>query len=237
MATEPNQTFQALCDLAARPEYLAPLREEAETFFARSKEEKSLTAKSMTMTPKLESFIKESLRLNPLELSMCPARPRTKIHCGADDHPVPIASMNRTVMKHIKLPDGSILKSGTQICVALLPASMNPDIFPSPGTFDGWRCLKFRTDRDGAVERSIGSQWDATSAQLHSLHWGYGNRTCPGRFLAVHMIKMLIAMIIVRYDIRNEVGEGVAGRPKNAILDVRVQPDDKARLGFRELKR
>lgn len=38
MATEFNQTFQALCDLAARPEYLAPLREEAETFFARSKE-------------------------------------------------------------------------------------------------------------------------------------------------------------------------------------------------------
>lgn len=237
MATEPNQTFQALCDLTARPEYLDPLREEGETFFARSKEEKSLTAKSMTMTPKLDSFIKESLRLNPLELSMCPAHPRTKRHCGAADHPVPIASMNRTVMKDIKLPDGSILKPGTQICVALLPASMNPDIFPSPGTFDGWRFLKFRTDRDGAVERSIGNQWDATSAQLHSLHWGYGNRTCPGRFLAVHMIKMLIAMIIVRYDIRNEVGERVAGRPKNTILDVRVQPDDKARLGFRELKR
>lgn len=71
MKTEVDQTFQTLCDLAARPEYLPPLREEAEAFFARVKEEGSLTAKSMTTTPKLDSFIKESLRLNPLELNMC----------------------------------------------------------------------------------------------------------------------------------------------------------------------
>lgn len=114
---------------------------------------------------------------------------------------------------------------------------MDPAIFPSPNTFDGWRFLNLRTDKDGSVECSIGNQWDTTSAQLHSLHWGYGNRTCPGRFLAVHMIKMLVAEIIVRFDVRNEGGEGEAGRPKNTLLDVRVQPDDKARLGFKKLER
>ena len=50
------------------------------------------------------------------------------------------------------------------------------------------------------------------------------------------MIKLLVAVIITRFDVRNEGGEGEAGRPKNKVLDVRVQPDDKARLGFRKRK-
>lgn len=140
----------------------------------------------------------------------------------------------RKVYTHQLRPGAGRMEELAQVACT---ASMDPVIFPSPRTFGGRRFLKLRTDRDGAVERSIGNQWDATSAQLHSLYWGYGNRTCPGRFLAVHMIKLLVAVMVVRYDVSNDGGRGVAGRPTNAILDVRVEPDAKARLGFRKLKR
>ncbi|KAL8726324.1 MAG: hypothetical protein Q9181_006092 [Wetmoreana brouardii] len=208
-------TYHTLCELAARPEYLAPLREEAENFFARVGHDGSPTTKSMTLLPKLDSFFKETLRHNPLEMTV----------------------MNRTVMTQRTLPDGTILKPGTNTCIAVYPASMDPNLFPSPTTFDGWRFVNLRSNQSDLTEGGNSRQWDAISPQLHSLQFGYGNRSCPGRFFAINLIKMIIAFIIVDFDIRNQGGEGVAGRPKNTLQDVRIQPDAKARFEFKKRER
>ena len=52
----------ALFDLASSPEYLHPLREEAEEVIERE----GWTKAALDQMPKLDSFIKESLRLHPL---------------------------------------------------------------------------------------------------------------------------------------------------------------------------
>ena len=52
----------ALLDLAARPEYLQPLREEVEQVT----DEFGWTKEAFNAMPKLDSFLKESSRLNGL---------------------------------------------------------------------------------------------------------------------------------------------------------------------------
>lgn len=58
---------QAMFDLAARPEYLEPLREELRQVLAEDPELMNKT--SLLKLKKMDSFIKESQRMNPLGLS------------------------------------------------------------------------------------------------------------------------------------------------------------------------
>lgn len=62
------KTFtQALTDLALHPEYLEPLRREAEAAFRN----KGLTQAAMNDLPYLDSFFKESMRMHSLGSSKC----------------------------------------------------------------------------------------------------------------------------------------------------------------------
>lgn len=70
-------TYHALVDLAAHPEYIAPLREEIERVIAEdgySVDEsgtKKLKKQSFPKLTKMDSFLKESQRFNPLGLGKC----------------------------------------------------------------------------------------------------------------------------------------------------------------------
>jgi hypothetical protein len=61
-SADKQQFTHALYNLAAHPEYIAPLREEIEFLVTSEGWEKSTLAKMR----KLDSFLKESLRLHPL---------------------------------------------------------------------------------------------------------------------------------------------------------------------------
>jgi hypothetical protein len=53
--------MHALYDLCSRPEYMAPLREEVEALAS-----EGWTASNVSKMRKLDSFLKESIRLHPL---------------------------------------------------------------------------------------------------------------------------------------------------------------------------
>lgn len=59
---------------------------------------------------------------------------------------------------------------------------------PAPDSFDGYRLYRKQ----------------AKMVQAHKDHllFGYGRRTCPGRFWAVGEVKMILAKILVRMDFR-----------------------------------
>lgn len=65
------------------------------------------------------------------------------------------------------------------------------------------------------------------------LHWGVGSHACPGRFFASYEIKMLLAEILIRYDIELLPG---AERPRDLAIDIRVIPDPMAAIRFRNRK-
>jgi hypothetical protein len=172
-------TTHIVFDLAARPEYLEPLREEIEAVKA-TETSQYLSKTSMPKLKKLDSFLKESQRLNPLAL----------IH------------FRRKVLSPITLHDGHVLPAGTHIAVASSQIAQDPALWDRPEQFDGFRFAKLR-EKPGQESRH---QFVTTG--LDSLQFGHGSHACPGRFFANNEIKMITGYLIENYDMKFAEGVG-----------------------------
>ena len=60
-----------------------------------------------------------------------------------------------------------------------------------------------------------------------NMAFGYGKYACPGRFYASNEMKLVLAHLLLRYDIKLPDGHG---RPKNFTFDSDMFPDPRARL-------
>ncbi|KAF8998395.1 cytochrome P450 [Cyathus striatus] len=105
--------LHALYDLASRPEYILPLRQEVEEIV----NEEGWTKASVDRMKKIDSFLKESQRLK---------------------HFSNLITM-RKARKDYKLWDGTIIPKGTDIGYHVMPIHRNTENFPNPDTFDGFR--------------------------------------------------------------------------------------------------
>ncbi|KAI5810727.1 cytochrome P450 [Pyronema omphalodes] len=161
---------KALYDLASRPEYIKPLRDEIESVL---KEGGGFTQNGVRRLDLLDSFLKESQRLSPLG-NMTMSR---KV----------VGSKGFTFSNGVHIPYGA-----TIIGVTSGAASLDPEIFENPEEFDAYRFLRLREEDP--------NKHVFTSTSTY--HWGLGRHACPGRFFAAAEIKMILAEIIFRYDIR-----------------------------------
>ncbi|KAI9880172.1 MAG: hypothetical protein M1830_004991 [Pleopsidium flavum] len=161
----------ALYDLAAMPEYIQPLRAEIEQIL---KEDGDWQKNGLTKMRKLDSFLKESQRMNPPSL----------------------IAFNRVVQKPITLSDGTYLPKGTHFGMASVPLVFDEDLVDKPHTFDGFRYYRKRLE----TGESHRHQFATTDA--NSLHFGHGKYACPGRFLASNEIKTLLAHVLMEYDLK-----------------------------------
>ncbi|KAL8692055.1 MAG: hypothetical protein Q9218_002841 [Villophora microphyllina] len=110
--TSSSVPVHLLYDLCARPEYIEPLRDEIETVLA---EEGSFTKVAFNRLVKLDSFMKESQRYNPLSF----------------------LTFGRLIHHDLRLQDGIIIPGGTLIGVAAHAVAQDPQLFPGP--FSGFR--------------------------------------------------------------------------------------------------
>ncbi|KAL6901271.1 cytochrome P450 [Trichoderma evansii] len=176
-------------DLAARPEYVEPLREEYR--LAKQKYEKGWLEKQALLVSslsKLDSFIKESQRLNPVTLT----------------------SFSRVVRKPVTLSSGLHLPKDTHILVPAAMISLDPEHYPSPFEFQGFR---FHEKRLGSSEESqYKDQFTTTSPR--QMHFGFGRQACPGRFFASAAIKCIIIHLLEDFEIKLVNDKG---RPENTI--------------------
>ncbi|KAL2002672.1 hypothetical protein VTN02DRAFT_6207 [Thermoascus thermophilus] len=117
-------------DLAMMPEYLETLRDEIHAALLDGWE--NATQTSLHELKRLDSFMRESQRLNP------PGE----------------LSFHRVVKEPITLSDGLELPKGTHICMASGPIGMDPDIVQDPEVFDGFRW--FRDHKSSSSFISIG---------------------------------------------------------------------------------
>lgn len=58
--------------------------------------------------------------------------------------------------------------------------------------------------------------------------WGIGKHACPGRFFAVDLVKMILARVLVDYEVENLVE-----RPDNFWIEYNVIPPPSAVLKLR----
>ncbi|UKZ49177.1 hypothetical protein TrVGV298_003420 [Trichoderma virens] len=171
----------ALHHLCIHSEYIEPLRNEIESI-GWTEFEKS----GGKTFPLLDSFMKESARMNPVES----------------------VSSRRMALKPFELSDGSRVEPGEWICTA--PRGMMSDAryYADPLKFQGFRFVnpdllekKFSgTSGDGVSQEGPSKYTDINDWQL----WGTGRSACPGRFYATAVMKTLLALFITKYDMQLE---------------------------------
>lgn len=162
------------------------------------------TLESMGRLEKLDSFMRESLRFEPpltgkSHLS-CPRMPlvpsRRLKEC------LSTATFQRQVKKPVKLSDGTILPPGTLVFTPSDAIAFDPNFYPDPETFDGLRFYNLRqqVEETGQGGSKVRHQFVATSKT--AVQFGLGRHACPGRWFAGHVIKMVVASVLLNYDLK-----------------------------------
>ncbi|EXJ89421.1 hypothetical protein A1O3_02488 [Capronia epimyces CBS 606.96] len=197
------QLTHVLFDLAAHPEYVDPLREEVDAVMRTEKEKEKdgrLGMLALSKLRKLDSFLKESQRMNPLGL----------------------LTFERKVMSNLTLPNGQTILKGSYIGVPTSAIAKDPAIFPDPEKFDGFRFERLRAEPGSEAKHQL------VSTGPDALYFGHGKHACPGRFLAAIEMKLILIELISRYDFKMPHGEtrprnielnsGVIPDPQKKIL-------------------
>lgn len=136
----------AVFDLLARPEYIQPLRAEAQEALAEDGEWKLST---LARLRRMDSFLKESQRVNSNLLGF-----------------------DRKVMSEIQLSDGkTTLPKGTLIAVPGGPMSRDPRFCDRPDQFDGSR---FYRSHDHGANDPTNARHEFTGIQPGNVSWGNG---------------------------------------------------------------
>ncbi|KAI9878965.1 MAG: hypothetical protein M1830_010019 [Pleopsidium flavum] len=182
-------------DLCARPEYIPPLREEVEQML---EEMGGFTKAGLAKLVKMDSFMKESQRFNPLVFM----------------------TFGRVMHSDYTLHDGVTIPAGTIIGVPSHAISHDPSFFEDPSTFDGFRFVP-PSESDLNLRRRDPPSFVTTNAS--NLGWGYGKHACSGRFFASHEIKMITAYLLLNFDFKL-AGKGT-DRPANVSFELQNSPD------------
>ncbi|PYI24536.1 cytochrome P450 [Aspergillus violaceofuscus CBS 115571] len=209
-----------LYDLCAQPEYVAPLREEIEVVI---REEGCLFTKAaLNKMVKLDSFMKESQRFNPLSLGS---------NTDREQHGSYPVTFGRVIQSDRVLHDGLVIPRGTIIGVPAHAISHDATFYPNPSTFSPFR---FITQLHGPDSEKKSTSGFVTTNASSSLSWGYGKHACSGRFFAAHEIKLIMAHFLLHYDF--QFAGGRTKRPENYTFELQNMPDETVEVLIRRRK-
>jgi cytochrome P450 len=211
-------------DLSFRPEYVEILREEATEVLSASGGH--WTAESMNQLKKLDSFVKESQRLAGAvgELQFLATFSSWQCTVHAIMLTAVTVSFNRKTVKDITLSDGTLLPRNTYLVAPALAVSADPSLYPNADSFDG---LRFYNLRQQSLRDEYKYQF--STIDKHMLHFGAGRHACPGRWFAGAEIKLIMATLILQYDMK--LKDGV--RPKSIQFQAQQAPNPMAEVLFK----
>ncbi|KAI1752381.1 cytochrome P450 [Xylaria castorea] len=164
-------------DLCLHPEYIEPIRQEVETSYENFEQ----TGRGL---PLLDSFIKESTRLTPVE-SM---------------------SVRRRALQPFSLSNGTKVAIGEWACAPSGAINTHGEYYPSPETFSGFRFVEpsiLSNSQAYTTPMAMQSKPSKLTDVDHSfLMWGTGRMACPGRYYASAFMKVVIAQLLMSYDFK-----------------------------------
>ncbi|KAI1147580.1 cytochrome P450 [Nemania diffusa] len=169
--TTSSTLTSVLFDLLAHPEYQEELRAEAKEALEECSGE--WTLQRLARMKKLDSFMKESNRLNPIGF---------------------IAGQRIAVKAHT-FKDGLHLPAGTVFQFAADAVHHDAAYYPDPYKFDAKRFLRMREAVDP-------NRFHFASVSDTSLSFGAGTHACPGRFLTTITIKVILVVLLTKYEVK-----------------------------------
>ncbi|KAI4201502.1 MAG: hypothetical protein LQ348_001639 [Seirophora lacunosa] len=213
--TSSSVPAHVLYDLCAHRQYIKPLRDECAMIQA---EEGSLSTKSaLNKLVKMDSFMKESQRFNPLTFRK-PFLSRA-LDLSTTDSLFYSVTFGRVIHHDLTLSSGITIPAHTTIGVPAYATAHDPEFYPNPSRFDGFRFLASAGNSTGDAPQQ---QPVFTTTNASNLMWGYGKHACSGRFFATNEIKLILAHFLLRYDFMFKAGEG---RPKNWPYELQNMAD------------
>ncbi|KAF2265004.1 cytochrome P450 [Lojkania enalia] len=192
--------------LLERSEYMQILTEEAQAAVAKY----GWADLALNELPIMDSFIRETHRF----------------------HPAFVLNATRTVKgQPFTFSDGLTLPVGTRIAFAAESAQLDPEFIKDPETFDGLRFIKL-AEADVRQEDGV-NRWAASHTSYSNMTFGYGNHACPGRFMGVRVIKIILMRVLLDYDISWDRTDGEPPRFRMEGLSV---PSPTQKVFFRRRK-
>lgn len=138
-----------------------------------------------------------------------------------------LASFIRKVMKPIDLSDGTHLPAGTNLLAPMAGVAVDDRYYPNPEVFDG---LRFYNLRQQSTDEAANGRYQFTSIGDTNMNFGLGKHACPGRFFAGSEIKMILAHLLLNYDIKMKDGER---RPAPNMFMMTKSPSMTAEILFK----
>ncbi|RDL40912.1 uncharacterized protein BP5553_00891 [Venustampulla echinocandica] len=175
IATTATALVSILHELAANTDLVEILRNEIEEVSPQGSD--FLDGGSLSKLLKMDSLMKGSQRIYPF---------------------TQVASI-RELRDDITLEDGKVrLKRGSACVAANSATTTDPRYYCNdPNVFDPLRFYKLRTQSTHSTDK-----YKFTAINHELLPWGYGRHACPSRFLAHDTMKITLALLITKYDIR-----------------------------------
>ncbi|GAB7355372.1 hypothetical protein MBLNU459_g5896t1 [Dothideomycetes sp. NU459] len=194
--------------------YFDGIRDEVERVYA---EEKGVWSKaSLARLHRADSAIRESMRVSNF--------------------------MTRGVLRMVVTPHGIVnpdegwtARQNTLIGTDIHSVHHDPDIYPDPNTYDAFRFSRpreqFRPTGDERLDQAESLRLKQTGLITTGetfLPFGHGRHACPGRFFVSHELKMLLAYMVMNYDVQH-----IPSRPQNVWFGQTVVPPQKATIRVR----
>ena len=221
-----------LFDLAAAPKgrgYLEGVREEVERMLA--EEHGNWTKAGLAKLVRTDSALRESMRISGF-VAKGPAR-------------------QVVAPKGVTMNNGLYLPKGVHVGVASEPIHRDPNIYENANDYDAFRFSRpreaFISTKDTSSNEAKGvmplaSENDMVEALKHKnlsmvttsetfVKFGHGRHACPGRFFAATELKLLVAYMVLNYDIKT-----LTERPQGQWFIENTLPPMKATISVRRRK-
>jgi cytochrome P450 len=197
--------------IGSDPEYntIAALREEIAEVIGNMPAEEAWSKAAIAKMVKADSVARETLRTNSF---------------GSR------AILRKVMKKGVITEDGTELPKGAVISILAHPIQHSEELFEKPYCFDPFR---FSRLRESAETKTGNLNFVSTGPQF--LPFGHGKHACPGRFLVDFELKMIMAYVLMNYDIKYP-DEYQGKRPPNRWLTEANMPPVGARIMVKRRK-
>ncbi|KAI0045053.1 cytochrome P450 [Auriscalpium vulgare] len=153
------------------------------------------TKRALQKMRKLDSFLRESQRM----------------------HGIHVLTLKRFARKPFTFSDGTTIPAGTLVACASRALHRDNETYSDGDVFNGFRFSSIR-DKEG---QSTKHQMVVTDKDY--LAFGLGRHACPGRFFAANMLQLIVAHILVTYDVKFPDGQSM---PSDMFLAEACFPGD-----------